>query len=65
MVLALRLLRLGHRTGVGQESINCHFLSCYHIVVLVGLNYFWLNWLGWSLLLFNRYMHRVALRLLN
>ena len=65
MVLALRLLRLGHRTGVGQESINRHFSSCYHIVVLVGLNYFWLNWLGWSLLLFNRYMHRVALRLLN
>ena len=62
MVLALRLLRLGCRTGAKQESVNHHFLPCYHLGVLMGLDRFWLSWLGWSLQLFNEYVNLAALR---
>ena len=46
VVLALRLLRLGHKTSAGQESVNCHFSLVYHHCVLTDLGCFWLDWLG-------------------
>ena len=62
MILALRLLRLGRRTGAKQESINRHFSLCYHFGILMGLNCLWLSWLGCSFRLFNEYVNLTALR---